>query len=678
MENINFLYPVFLWGLTLILIPILIHLFNFRRYKKIYFSNISFLQSVKEQTKFASRLKHLLVLLSRILMIAFLVLAFSQPYISEKKQTLRNKKSVAIYIDNSFSMRAQPQKGTQLDVALVAAKKTADAFPDDMSFSLITNDETQQNLSKSELNDAIQKVDFSPAFIPLSEIIKNFLSIKSNDDLFIISDFQKNFALLQDLHKDSTHHIYFIPLENQKVNNLSIDSCWIETPVNTPGEAVDLHFSVSNFSQNTTTEIPVKLFINDSLKTITKVSFGKKTKAQGIFHYLNPNTKEVLGKIQITDYPISFDNELLFAYPLKNRFHILAYSPNNGGFIDKFFENDTHFIYNSRNLTNPDYTDIDDFDFLIINGFKTLPDGLAQVIKQFLSKGKNVLFIPAFDGDITNYNQLFSELHIVKFAQQNENPMRIGKIESKADIFKKVFKILDKNTKMPLINQFFTTKRNPLNNSSIYLKTENNMPVFSETKFEKGQIFVLNAPDTKSNEDFFTSPVFVPLLYNLSTASTNAEKLYYKTGQNNQISVVRKDNTEKTNPDEMVHISSIDNRNDFIPYQQNSGNLIQLITGNNDIQNQGFFQIMIGETPLKTVAFNFARQESDMSFLTKEVINKFLTKNHLTSYKLLDNSIQTLTQTITTQDKGIELWRWMLLFAILFLVAEILLLRFWQ
>ena len=112
MSNLNFLYPAFLWGLFLIIIPILIHLFNFRRYKKIYFSNVSFLKSVKEQTKFASRLKHLLVLLSRILMIAFLVLAFSQPYISHKQQTATKKKSVSIYIDNSFSI---DRKSTRLN-----------------------------------------------------------------------------------------------------------------------------------------------------------------------------------------------------------------------------------------------------------------------------------------------------------------------------------------------------------------------------------------------------------------------------------------------------------------------------------------------------------------------------------------------------------------------------------
>ncbi len=677
MDNIRFLYPAFLWGLTLIIIPIIIHLFNFRRYKKIYFSNVSFLESVKEQTKFASRLKHLLVLLSRILLVTFLVLAFSQPYISKNKQTLRSKKSVTIYIDNSFSMRAQPQRGTQLDVALVAAKKTADAFPDDMSFSLITNNETQQDLSKPEINNAIQSVDFSSAVLSLSQVVRNFLSTNNNKNnvLFIISDFQKNFAQLQDLPKDTAHQIYLIPLENQNVSNLSIDSCWIENPVNTPDETVSLYFSISNFSQNTIAEIPVKLFINDSLKAITKIIFNKKTISQGVFHYLNPNTNEVLGKIQIIDYPISFDNELLFAYPLKNRFRILSYGTNNPGFIDKFFENDSHFIYTKRNLTNPDYTNINDFDFLIINKFKTLPDGLTQVIKQFLLKGKNVLFVPDYDGDINNYNKILTGFKAEKFLQKNQAPERIKKIEFLADIFKKVFEKQNKNTKMPIVNQFFTSKRNSFNNSRIYLKTATDVPIFSETKFNNGHFFVLNIPDTKNNKDFFTSPLFTPLLYNVSTASTNAEQLYYKMGQSHQIIVTEKD---ISNPDEMIHIVSVDGKNDFISCQQKQGNQIRLIISNADINTQGFYYVKKGEIILRTIAFNFNRQESDMSFLSKKEILNYLNKNHLSHYQILDNNIQTLTQTITTRNKGIELWRWMLLIALIFVIVEILLLRFWK
>jgi len=676
-SNITFLYPAFLWGLTLVIIPILIHLFNFRRYKKIYFSNVAFLESVKEQTKFASRVKHLLILLTRILFVVFLVLTFSQPYIAQKKHTLNKHKSVTIYIDNSFSMRAQPQKGTQLDVALVAAKKTADAFPDDIMFSLITNNNISRNLSKSELNDAIQQIDFSPSFRTLPKVIRNSFSAHNNNDIFIISDFQKNFARLQNLPKDSTHQIYFIPLKNQNTSNLSIDSCWIEDPVNTPGEAVTLYFTISNFSKKNNITVPVKLFINDSLKAITKVSFDKKSVAQGIFHYLNPNTKTVLGKIQITDYPISFDNELLFAYPLKKRFHILAYTPDKDNYIDKFFENNSRFVYDLRDLSNPDYGNIDKYDFLIINKFKTLPKGIIQIIKQFLSKGKNVLFLPDYDGDINNYNLLLSDLHAQKFLQKNQTPARIEKIEFAADIFKKVFKKIDTKTKMPVIKQFFTTKHHSFNTNRIYLKTENKMPILSDTKYDKGHFFILNVPDTEENEAFFTGPLFVPIIYNISTESTNAEPLYYLAGQNNQITVSLADN-KLINTDEMLHITSLGNKTDFIPYQQNQGNQIQLIISKSDIEAQGFYYIRNKKNSLKTVAFNYNRKESDLSFLSSKEISNYLTNNHLKTYKVLDNNIPTLTHTITSQNKDIEFWRWLLLVALFFLIVEILLLRFWK
>jgi len=62
----TFLYPEFLWAISLIAIPIIIHLFNFRRYKKIYYSDISLLKSIKTETKNRSQLKHILILISRI------------------------------------------------------------------------------------------------------------------------------------------------------------------------------------------------------------------------------------------------------------------------------------------------------------------------------------------------------------------------------------------------------------------------------------------------------------------------------------------------------------------------------------------------------------------------------------------------------------------------------------
>ena len=85
----KFLYPQFLWALFAIAIPIIIHLFNFRRFKRVYFSNVALLKQVDLETKKSSKVRHLLVLLARILAITCLVLAFAQPYFPEKEEMVR-------------------------------------------------------------------------------------------------------------------------------------------------------------------------------------------------------------------------------------------------------------------------------------------------------------------------------------------------------------------------------------------------------------------------------------------------------------------------------------------------------------------------------------------------------------------------------------------------------------
>ena len=104
----SFVYPWFLFAALVISIPIIIHLFYFRKFKKIYFPNVRFLKELKEEKNAIEKLKKRLALASRILALLFLVLAFTQPFI--RKNTTNKPKgntAVSIYVDNSFSMSLQ-------------------------------------------------------------------------------------------------------------------------------------------------------------------------------------------------------------------------------------------------------------------------------------------------------------------------------------------------------------------------------------------------------------------------------------------------------------------------------------------------------------------------------------------------------------------------------------------
>ena len=133
-------------------VPIIIHLFNFRRFKTVYFSNVSFLREIKEETASRSRVKHLLVLACRMLAIAFLVFAFAQPFIPKRNTNISaGKKYVSIYVDNSFSMGAMSGGVRLLDKAKQAGKEIVQNYAANDQFQLLTNDLRTRPLSAGVL-----------------------------------------------------------------------------------------------------------------------------------------------------------------------------------------------------------------------------------------------------------------------------------------------------------------------------------------------------------------------------------------------------------------------------------------------------------------------------------------------------------------------------------------------
>src|SRR3954462_8918804 len=107
-----FLYPAFLFALLSLAIPVVIHLFNFRKYKKVNFSNVQFLKEIQEQQSSRRNLKERLILASRLLALVFLILAFARPFIpGQNAATSGRQNVVSVFVDNSYSMQTLNREG---------------------------------------------------------------------------------------------------------------------------------------------------------------------------------------------------------------------------------------------------------------------------------------------------------------------------------------------------------------------------------------------------------------------------------------------------------------------------------------------------------------------------------------------------------------------------------------
>ena len=158
--------PQILYALLALAIPIIIHLFNFRKHEKVYFSSIRFLDEIKTQNKKKRNIKNLLILLSRIFALLFLILAFAKPYIPNENNS-DEKNNIFIYIDNSFSMNAISEKGRLLDIAKNTANSIISSYPNTSNFHLLTNNFSSLNsrlLNKEKILEEISKVETNGSF----------------------------------------------------------------------------------------------------------------------------------------------------------------------------------------------------------------------------------------------------------------------------------------------------------------------------------------------------------------------------------------------------------------------------------------------------------------------------------------------------------------------------------
>ena len=218
-------HPELLWGLLLLLLPILVHLLKLRRFRNTPFTNVGILRRILTESNKSSQLKKWLLLLSRLGLLAALVLAFCQPY--KPSKTADKKKDIVIYLDNSLSMQARGKTTTLLQHAV---QDLLQASPPDLRFTLMTQSDLFPDVIVSDLQERLLDLDFSPQTLSGEEIRlrseSRFTDADSTDrQLWVLSDFQGwDSATWENWGRA---RVLAIPYRAESPANISIDTAFL-------------------------------------------------------------------------------------------------------------------------------------------------------------------------------------------------------------------------------------------------------------------------------------------------------------------------------------------------------------------------------------------------------------------------------------------------------------------
>ena len=675
----QFLYPAFLFGLLALAIPVIIHLFNFRRFKTVYFTNVRFLKNIQEETATKSRLKHILVLISRMLAIIFLVLAFAQPFIpSEQSANKATKKAVSIYIDNSFSMEAVNNDEQLLNIAKRKAEEIVNGYTIDDQFQLLTNDmeaKHQRLVSKEEMLQMITQVQRTPEVRSLSEIVKRQRDILNRDkaqsqkNIYAISDFQKNAAGFEN---DTTLNINLVHLQGKDQRNLAIDSVWFAGPVQILNQPIQLCYTISNYGEDEITNAPVTLKLNEQIKSIADITIPPLSKITDTMTFTLNEAGWYNGELGVKDYPVTFDDVLYFTFQPVSQIPVITINgKTENTFIQSLIGKNSLFALTNNNVAQIDFSSLDKFDLIILNEVKSISGGLADALNQQLERGCNIIIFPPADMDVAAVNNFLQMNSAGTYGNYVKSKRNVTAINTKNPVFTDVFEKVPKNLSLPFATESFQINAFSQTIEEMVMEFGDHRPMVAGYPAKQGVIYLSAVPLVREITDLqVQASLFAPMMYKIAVSTQKKMSLYATIGETKWIDLPGINLTG----DATLKVKS--NNNEFIPEIRKAGNLTAVNLS--DYTNvSGIYTLLQPGAPEgntnQTLALNYNRSESDLSFETAASLKE---RYNAANINVIDDINRDFAGVVTQMNEGTPLWKFCIIFVLIFLAAEILLIRF--
>lgn len=681
----RFVHPEFLWALSLLIVPIIIHLFSFRRYKTIYFSSLQFVQQVEQENKSTQKLKNLLILICRLLVIAFAVLAFAQPYFNTTSSANSEGNPVlGIHIDNSFSMTMKGVEGELLSEAVEASRQLINKAPLNTKVLLSTNalDGVEARITtKVGALERLDKIQPSPMVRSYDEVVqwqknslKNAVQVEdfSKFQFVYLSDFQKNTNKFEQLKSDSSGTYIPIRLISQNNSNLSIDSLWFDSPLHKVGVNNTLNIKVSNHGADDLQNVQLH-FESEGLSRDLFVDIAKKNSSVATLSFTAKKTGLQTGSVRVADKHFFADDEFFFCYTVAEKSSVLVI---NGADANRSVGS----IYRLDNFYSVSETEQGAFtqgllqgvNLVILNGVNDVPSGLSSNLTDYSKNGGTVAIFPGKKVDYNSFNAFLTQLKMPGLVKEVAQSTRINKINYKDPFFKGVFEKEKENLSLPGVSKFYLTNESSSSSALSIVQLQNGKTLLYRNNTEQ-QAFLFTSVLSSDYGSFTSDILYTTILLRIGELSLMNPPLFVTIGESSNYPIY-----SKTDVNQPIYIKG--EKIEFIPQKRVSGSTTYIDlsgTGVTSNLHSGIFDLTNNGTVVGKIAVNYSRKESVIETWTENEIKIALEQAGIDHSKIMnvDKGVSSVNLNI---EKPYPFWKIFVSFALLFFLAELLILKLWK
>ena len=675
--NIQFLYPNMLWGLLAVLIPIAVHLFNFRKHKQVYFSNTAVLRNIQQENAKTRKLKYFVTLCLRCLFVIALVLAFAFPYRPEKQLNTNSDNSlVGIYLDNSMSMKGQSERTTLLEDARQSACDLVRKLNPSSRFVLMTNSFEVQNefpMNQDEMLDQLDRMDQEGAPVAMGDVLDRFSMLRkqhgfASSTLFVYSDFQKNTFDLSSAYPDSTMQVVIVPMIPEYTSNLYVDTVWLASPILQVGLPNALNVRIVNEGDKDVKGLPISFTMNGSLAASATVDVEKGGAFDLELQFVVEQTGEQRCSVSLMDYPITFDDEYYFVMNVKPSLNVVELGTESTD-CKLLFADDEQFNYVLMEPSRFDLGVLSKAQLIIVNETAALNETLQQALLDDASEGASLVVFPNVDN--FGQNTLLYNSVGLNAAEPDANPTKVETLATQHAFFSDMLVDMPEFAELPSALQHIPLKTNGL--STTLFSFQNGDPCLVLAHQGKGNVFVVATALNDSWSDLPTNPLFVPMMLKMALMGAQVGELSYTIGADKYFVI----NNLDMEGDHSFALCNADQSCVIRPVVEMRNQKAYLYL-NDDQPAAGFCALMVNDTLNRTLAWNDSRVESSMTFAARNEVEKTFRNSGFDVVAVLDVADFATDDLVDAMAHQSSVWKWFILIALLALLGEIAVLRFWK
>lgn len=661
----SFLYPLFLLSGLTVVAPILIHLFNLRRYKTVFFSNTRFLKNIQLRSQKQSEVRYKWLLALRILFLLSLVLAFAQPFFPNKENKNTGNRLQVIYVDNSGSMSVKKGARSLFELAKEAARKQLQKANPNDKFLLLSNNPpiSFQPITAEKAIAALHEMDLSAVNKSADNILNTIQSLMQSEavegaDVYYYSDFQQqSFPQMPDAALMKDIHFYGVPIRSNDISNVFIDTAMLTSPTLQVAQSNKLIVHTKLNGEAPKEAIVLQLSVNGQVKSASSIRFDEQKESVDTlsFQVSKAGWQQLL--ITVNDAKVKFDDSFRITARSSSYLSVLVLNQNQPNpYLQAAFLAYEGFQMRQENIGSS--TDWKAYNLVVLNGLTQMSDALSKQINDALNNGQSICLLPGKMADINSINAGLSRITDLKIATVDTANQQASSLQEGSDLVKDIFERIPENVQLPSSNWHYVLDAGLSANQQSILSFRNGDPLLAQYAPTRGKLYFLTTAADIASGNFQSSYFFVPFLYQMAAQARGSDVFAVTSGKQTPI-YLPMNNADERN---MLHLYG--NGMDVIPPQKPSGSGLDVFLGQS-VQQPGFYALASNANDTTAIAVNQDKTESQLDFWELATLRKNWSGKDI-HWMELDESTHLTTDTTA----AFPLWKVCVILALIMLAAE--------